>query len=121
MNDPGSWDDFYLTELFDSSLDLSLADFSRSSLLSLLSSLQSELLQQFVNLIRSSLVGRRIQLRDEPWKARASEPKGSVQAPGRWNNRPWSGSGGADKSQTFCSRLQGLVPWFREPMLSSYL
>jgi hypothetical protein len=67
------------------------------------------------------LVSRHRQLRDEPWKARPSEPKGSVQAPGRWNNRPWSGSGGADKAQTFCSRLQGLVPWFREPMLSSYL
>jgi hypothetical protein len=32
-------------------------------------------------LLRSSLVSRHRQRRDKPWKARASEPKGSVQAP----------------------------------------
>ena len=31
--------------------------------------------------------------------------------PGGWNNRPWSGLGGGDKAQTYCPRLEGLVPW----------
>jgi len=58
------------------------------------------------------LVSRHRQLRDEPWKARASESKESVQALAVGITTPWSGSGGAYKSQTYCPRLEGLVPWF---------
>jgi len=54
-------------------------------------------------LLRSSLVSRHRQPRGESWKARASEPKGCVQAPDRWNNRPWSGTGGGRQGR-------GLLP-----------
>jgi len=65
-----------------------------------------------LKLIRSSLVSRHGQLRDEPWKARAPESKESVQALAVGITNPWSGSGGAYKSPTYCPRLEGLVPCF---------
>jgi hypothetical protein len=40
------------------------------------------------------------------------EPKGCVQAPGRWNNRPWVDRVVADKAKAYCPRLEGLAPWF---------
>jgi hypothetical protein len=50
------------------------------------------------------------QARDEPWKARASEHKESVQAqtngmtaPGDWEV--------ADKAKAHCPRLEGFAPW----------
>jgi hypothetical protein len=61
---------------------------------------------------KSSFVSRDRQQRDEPWKARAPESKESVQALAVGITTPWSGSGGAYKSQTYCPRLEGLVPWF---------
>src|SRR5215468_5482027 len=71
--------------------------------------------------LRSSLVSRYRQLRDEPWKARAPESEERVQALAVGITTPWSGSGGAYKSQTYCPRLEGLVPWFWKPKLSTYL
>src|SRR5262245_32757141 len=38
------------------------------------------MVRSFAKLLRSSLVSRHRQIRGEPWKARASESKGSVQA-----------------------------------------
>src|SRR5262245_29598774 len=64
------------------------------------------------DLVRSSLVSRHTESRDESWKAWASEPKGAVQAPAVGIIGPWSGLGGADKAQNHCPRLEGLVPEF---------
>ena len=49
---------------------------------------------------------------DESWKARAPEPKGSVQAPGRWNNHLGVDRVVPDTAQNYCPGLEGLVPWF---------
>jgi hypothetical protein len=48
---------------------------------------------------------------DESWKARASEPEGSVQA--RTVGMTASGADRvvANKAQTYCPRLERLVPW----------
>src|SRR5262245_36664896 len=70
----------------------------------------------------SSLVSRHgQQLRDEPWKARASESKESVQALAVGVTIPWSGSGGADTSQAYCPCLEGSSLGSEKPNLSRYL
>jgi hypothetical protein len=52
------------------------------------------------------------ELRAESWRARAPKPKGSVQA--RAVGITARGADGvvADKAQTHCPRLEGLVPGF---------
>jgi hypothetical protein len=59
-------------------------------------------------LLRSSLVSRHTTTKGESWKARASEPKGYVQA---WTvevTAPGVDRAVADKAQTYCPRLEGL-------------
>ena len=65
---------------------------------------------KMTELIGSSLVSRHRRQRDEPWKARAPESKESVQALAVEIITPWSGSGGAYKSQTHCPCLEGARP-----------
>ena len=52
------------------------------------------------------------QPRDESWKARVAEPKGSVQARTVGMTAYGVDRVAADKSQTYCPRLEGLVPGF---------
>jgi hypothetical protein len=64
-------------------------------------------------LLRSSLVSRHRQPRGESWKARASEPKGCVQAPRTVGiTAPGVDRVVADKAEAYCPRLEGLGPWF---------
>jgi len=51
-------------------------------------------------------------------KRGAPESEESVEALAVGITNPWSGSGGAYKSQTYCPRSEGLVPWFWKPKLS---
>jgi hypothetical protein len=52
------------------------------------------------------------QPRGESWRARASEPKGSVRARAGEIITPGVDRVVADKAQTYCPRLEGLVSWF---------
>ena len=69
-------------------------------------------------LLRSSLFYRLTKIKGESWKARAAEPKGSVQAQAVGITTLGAERVVADKAQTYCPRLEGLVPWsFEEPRL----
>ena len=61
-------------------------------------------------LLRSSLVVDIRELRDESWRARASESIGSVQARTVGITAPGVDRVVADKAQTHCPRLERLVP-----------
>ena len=67
------------------------------------------LMRWIIRLLRSSLVSRHKTSKGESWKARASEPKGSVQARAD-GIPPWSGLGGGDKAETHCPRPERLAP-----------
>src|SRR5215831_1144839 len=54
-------------------------------------------------------------LRGESWRARAADCKGNVQAPSVGITAPGVDRVAADKAQTYCPRLEGLVPWFCGP------
>jgi hypothetical protein len=61
-------------------------------------------------------------LRGESWRARASDPIGSVQAPTVGITAPGVDRVVADKAQTHCPRLEQLVPLgFEERKVSRYL
>ena len=49
--------------------------------------------------------------RGESWKARAPAPRGSVQAPTVGMTASGADRVVADKAQTYCPRLERLVPW----------
>ena len=63
-------------------------------------------------LLRSSLVSRHTTSKGESWKARASEPKGCVQAWSPEVTVPGVDRVVADKAQTYCPRLEGLALGF---------
>jgi hypothetical protein len=52
------------------------------------------------------------ELRAESWRARAPKPKGSVQARAVGITARGADRVVADKAQTHCPRLEGLVPGF---------
>jgi hypothetical protein len=58
------------------------------------------------------LLSRHTTSKGESWKARASEPKGCVQAWTAEVTAPGVDRVVADKAQTYCPRLEGLGPWF---------
>ena len=53
-----------------------------------------------------------VRLRGESWRARVPKPKGSVQARAVGITALGADRVAADKAQTHCPRLEGLVPRF---------
>ena len=58
------------------------------------------------------MLSRHTTSKGESWRARASEPKGCVQAWTAEVTAPGVDWVVADKAQTYCPRLEGLGPWF---------
>jgi hypothetical protein len=70
---------------------------------------------------RSLLPNKQMTPRGESWRARASQLEGSVQARAVGITAPGVDWEAADKAQTHCPRLEGLVPWvLEEPKLSRH-
>src|SRR5262249_45626059 len=67
----------------------------------------------FLHLLGISLVSKNRKLRGEAWRARAPKPKGTVHAQALGITAALGADRlAADKAQTHCPRLEGLVPGF---------